>query len=277
MNSTQKSVTTHDESVTIIHLKKPTEYELTEVNRNGHFELYFFENGGGKHMIDFEDFPVEGQSIHLVAPGQVHHLVRTDSCKGFAVLFDPELLESSGGLFDFLFDHISSDVRSFSPVYRFDKTATDRIQNLIVSMYREIENPGEFSSDYIVKQLNLLCLQCMQTLEEYQLSVSVQKDSGAYRAFRKLLHENFREMRKVKDYAREIGISEKQLNRIISARTTLSASAMIYQKITAEAKRLLGTGTAVKDVAYLLNFDEPAHFSKFFKAQTGSNPSDYLK
>jgi AraC-like DNA-binding protein len=42
-----------------------------------------------------------------------------------------------------------------------------------------------------------------------------------------------------------------------------------------EAKRLLRTGMSVKESAYALNFDDPGHFSKFFKNKTGESPSDF--
>ncbi|MDC1385752.1 helix-turn-helix domain-containing protein [Crocinitomicaceae bacterium] len=42
-----------------------------------------------------------------------------------------------------------------------------------------------------------------------------------------------------------------------------------------EAKRLLQTGMSAKEVAYDLNFDDPGHFSKFFKSKTGCSPSEF--
>jgi len=44
-----------------------------------------------------------------------------------------------------------------------------------------------------------------------------------------------------------------------------------------EAQRLLNTGMSAKEVAFDLQFDDPAHFSKFFKNQTGIPPSEFQK
>ena len=54
-----------------------------------------------------------------------------------------------------------------------------------------------------------------------------------------------------------------------------SASEIIYNQLIMEAKRLLRTGISVKETAYALQFDDPGHFSKFFKNKTGSSPSDF--
>ena len=42
-----------------------------------------------------------------------------------------------------------------------------------------------------------------------------------------------------------------------------------------EAKRLLNTGISIKETAYALNFDDPGHFSKFFKTKTNISPSEF--
>jgi AraC family transcriptional activator of pobA len=72
-----------------------------------------------------------------------------------------------------------------------------------------------------------------------------------------------------------LNITEKQLNEILHQRTGETVSTLIYKQLILEAKRLLNTGIAAKEVAYELNFQDPAHFSKFFKTQTGLSPSDF--
>ena len=98
-----------------------------------------------------------------------------------------------------------------------------------------------------------------------------------YVSFRKLLLTNFREFKKVKEYAEQLCVSEKVLGELVKQRTGKSTSEVIYDQIILEAKRLLLTGISTKETAYSLNFKDPAHFSKFFKSKVGCSPSEFGK
>ncbi len=52
----------------------------------------------------------------------------------------------------------------------------------------------------------------------------------------------------------------------------------ISEKTIAEAQALLAqTSKPIKEVAYQLGFQEPTHFSRFFKKQTGLTPSAFRR
>jgi AraC-like DNA-binding protein len=82
-------------------------------------------------------------------------------------------------------------------------------------------------------------------------------------------------MKKVKEYSEALNMSEKSLNEIVKRHTGESISSIIYKQIIMEAKRLLNTRLSIKETAYTLNFEDPAHFSKFFKTKTGVSPSEF--
>ena len=94
-----------------------------------------------------------------------------------------------------------------------------------------------------------------------------------YFNFRKLLH-NFSKMKKVKEYAEALHLTEKTLMKLLK-NILKSTSNIIYKQIIMEAKRLLNTGISIKETAYSLNFDDPGHFSKFFKTKTNISPSEF--
>ena len=96
-----------------------------------------------------------------------------------------------------------------------------------------------------------------------------------YMTFRKLIRIHYRELKKVKDYAEKMNITERTLNDVVKQNSGKSASEGIYLQLVMEAKRLLRTGMSVKESAFALNFEDPGHFSKFFKNKTGESPSDF--
>jgi AraC-like DNA-binding protein len=53
---------------------------------------------------------------------------------------------------------------------------------------------------------------------------------------------------------------------------------MIHYRIALEAKRqLTKTDKLSKEIGFELGFEEPAHFSRFFKKEAGISPSQYRK
>lgn len=89
------------------------------------------------------------------------------------------------------------------------------------------------------------------------------------------MHNEYKSLKKVKDYAAALNVTEKNLNEEVLRKCGETVSTVISQHLVLEAKRLLNTGFSAKEVGFELNFTDPAHFSKFFKVQTGFSPSEF--
>jgi len=71
-------------------------------------------------------------------------------------------------------------------------------------------------------------------------------------------------------------MSASYLSDLLKAETGRSAKDHIHNVIIEKAKTLLlASNASVSEVAYGLGFEYPQHFSKLFKAKTGSNPTDF--
>jgi len=92
--------------------------------------------------------------------------------------------------------------------------------------------------------------------------------------FRWLVDRNFRQTRRIADYARDMGISQTHLHRI--CRETLGASplAIIERRIALEARRQLMFSTlSIKQIAAGLGYDDPPYFSRVITRVLGQPPS----
>ena len=261
--------------IKVVKLGALTHYDTTEPHRHHYFELFVFEKGKGTHDIDFQPFTIHSSCVHIVAPGQVHQVKRELDTNGYVILFDPSVVQSNSVVSEFLFDHMSYDVQELSPVYTFEQAIANRIITAVETMWADYNSDNYMRDEFLVNHLNLICISCLRTLEQNRPKIS--KGNETYQAFRRLLRSNFKEIKKVKDYAAELNVTEKKLNDIVSDKTGMSCSALIYKQLILEAKRLLNTQQTAKEVAYELNFEDPAHFSKFFKNQTGYSPTEFQK
>jgi YesN/AraC family two-component response regulator len=88
--------------------------------------------------------------------------------------------------------------------------------------------------------------------------------------FKDLVENHFHHRHQVKEYASLLNVTPNYLNEVI--RTTIGESAKDYiqNRIILEAKRMaIFTKKSGKEIGYDLGFHDPAHFSKFFKTNTG--------
>ena len=53
---------------------------------------------------------------------------------------------------------------------------------------------------------------------------------------------------------------------------------LLHDRLILEVDRMLMAGNmTIKEIAFRLNFDDPAYFSRFYKKQTGQTPEDFKK
>ncbi len=261
------------EDIKVNELKTLNDYDFDNPHRHDYFEFFIFTNGGGVHVIDFEDFDIHSSSVHIVAPGQVHQVKRSLDSTGFVLLFPISIFQTNNLLYNFLFNHICYDVKENSPSYQFDLSTQIEVSKIATKIWHDYTTQQYLKNEYILSYLNLLCIFCERSKKQSPHKKYSNKNNALYFEFRGMVLLNYKTIKKVADYASALSISEKQLNEIIKIKTGESASTVIFKQVILEARRLLHTGMSVKEVAFELNFDDPAHFSKFFKTQTGISPS----
>lgn len=254
-------------TIVINRLSKSNDYDFSEPHRHDYYELFYFQNGGGEHEIDFKPFKIESASFQLVVPGQVHQMKRVPGSMGFVFLFTNEDIIDSKSIVDFLLEHGAHSVEERNPSCEFKQDEAELIDRIISDAWK---NKDSTSNAVMKHTLIGLCLRMKE-----QMPQSESTGSSDYTKFRKLLINNFKEQRAVSAYAEELNLTPKALNELVKKYTGRTASDHIYKQVILEAKRLLLLGSSVKEVGYHLKFDDPAHFSKFFKKQVGQSPADF--
>lgn len=100
----------------------------------------------------------------------------------------------------------------------------------------------------------------------------------AVRRFNLLVENHFKKLHQVQDYANLLHKSPKTLSNLFSKYNHRTPLQVIRERIALEGKRLLlYTDQSSSEIAYELGFEEPAHFSRFFKKVVGKSPSEFKK
>jgi AraC family transcriptional activator of pobA len=83
-------------------------------------------------------------------------------------------------------------------------------------------------------------------------------------------------LRRVTDYADQLGVSQNHLNDTIREITGQSAGQLMRNQLIKQATMCLKhSSKTISEIAYLLGFEDPSYFSRFYKKQTGKLPSDF--
>lgn len=258
----------------IITLQTRTDYDTSVPHRHNYYEIFLFEKGGGIHEIDFNTFSIKDKSIHFVSPGQVHKVKREpDSC-GYIILFSRDFFYANNRDKNSLFEIPFLNNNYIEPIINFNATDYQRIVSLVREMDLEYKERQDYAKDAIQSYLNLLLLNCKRLFNDTIGETEMHNDT--FQNFRRLLENEFDKNHQVGDYASKLGVSDKQLSIITKDAVGKKALEMIHNRIMLEAKRLLKySDHSIKEIAFFLNFDDPSHFGKFFKAKEGLTPSEF--
>lgn len=102
--------------------------------------------------------------------------------------------------------------------------------------------------------------------------------STLLRRFRQLVEMNFRNHWTVARYATALGISTDRLHAICASGVGKPPKALISERLAHEAAlRLERSSLTVQQLGHSLGFNDPAHFSTFFRRMTGMAPGRYRK
>lgn len=92
-----------------------------------------------------------------------------------------------------------------------------------------------------------------------------------------LLDLHHEQQRNIDFYAEKMQMSVQTLSRKVQEKMQITIGQLIRQQIILTAKKHLDEQMSIKEVSYLLNFEENNHFSSFFKRYTGLTPTQYQK
>ena len=221
---------------------------------------------------------VGDRSIVAVAPGQIGGAEDNGTpvfVNGWALLWSPELYNKEYHFFSY-FD---------TNWLKMESVEYERISLLLANMRKEmIENQDSPSLTGVLKGYLQLILEYCQRIYLRQLSQDESSESDILKRFHRLLVDYFsndlqheKGLPTVAWCATELAYSARYFGDMIHQATGGTAIGYIHGFAIDKAKHLLMKGLTVGEVADLLGFDYPHHFSRLFKKVTGMTPSAFLK
>ncbi|HEY4207823.1 MAG TPA: helix-turn-helix transcriptional regulator [Puia sp.] len=170
------------------------------------------------------------------------------------------------------------------PAYMLDSEQHLQLSNVFDRMLTEMKSDYRFKYDLIRNYIMELVHAALKIGPTESLYQHVDANARITAVFKELLERQFPiespsqhfELRSASDYADRLNVHVNHLNRAIKVCTGRTTTGHILERLLSEAKALLKhTDWNISEISYCLGFEEPAHFSHFFKKQTSMTPGAF--
>ncbi|EAR02934.1 helix-turn-helix domain-containing protein [Maribacter sp. HTCC2170] len=163
------------------------------------------------------------------------------------------------------------------PIITIPKEQERKFNTLYEVFEDEFSTPDKIQGDMLQMLLKRLIIICTRLAKNQLIVKELNNEQlDIVRKFNVLVDTHYKTKRKVSDYADLLFKSPKTLSNLFALYNQKSPQQIIQERLMLEAKRLLHfTEKQNQEIAYELGFNDPAHFSRFFKKMTSSSPSQY--
>jgi AraC family transcriptional regulator, transcriptional activator of pobA len=249
--------------------------------RSVFYRISLTVTGGLDMQIGLEHYRHEPRTLSFTFPNQLFfkNNISADA-SGYYMLFEEgflaDLLPAARLPEEFPFLSMTG-----VPIFRVSEEEVGALAELVGKMDLEVrqERPGRAKA--LQLYLYLFLLEAKRSYQRQGLDKQVVQQAGAPALagrFQKLVGMHFLSVRQVADYAAMLAVSANHLNKVVKEQTGKTASDCISEMLAQEAKALLRyTDNSIAEIAYILDFSDPASFNRFFKGGTGETPLAWKK
>ena len=250
------------------------------------YEIYWLESGNMVNISQTDKLQHQKWKIFISKPGETKQWYSVNDAEGYFIAFSKNYLSTlqyrKNMLLEFPYLLPHRNIQ-----FNLDAWHHNQIAQLFTRIYEEFSAKKAQSYDLIrlwTQELLILLKRCCSRGE---INIDVQDPAVMIsQQFVEKLEEHFIEgFRKnlvtakgVNDFAAELCTTPNHLNYQLKKHLGKSAKNMIIERyILAAQCKLIHTDLSISEICYLLGFDNPSYFSRYFKKQTGMAPHEYKK
>ena len=256
-------------------LKNVVQVYRSPFKRSFYLLALFFNSG--KIEVNYGEQTVQDPDSYLVfhSPNLVYSFAHNNALEGYVIYFKPECFAffkpDFNGEFP-LFDILNTNLFKFGRE-TFESLAP-HFEEVFVA-YERSDKAKHMESR--IKLLGLLYHLHSSSLVAPPVN-TVSSQQTLLRSYLRLIDHHYIDKRTVGEYAAMLSVSANYLSDAVKQACGKNALSFIVARVAAEARSLvLYTHLHIAEIAYQLNFSDPANFSKFFKKHIGQTPSQLRK
>ena len=247
-------------------------------HRHNYYTIIWSLTATGKHVVDFKEYPILPNDIFFVSPEQVHQIISDPKPTGFTILFTPEFLERNSIRKDFIANlKLFQKSDETPPLHLTDKMAVT-LKTFTDQMLSAFYSQNDMYLETIGAYLKLFLIECNGhcSLSPSPKTQTFEVGKTLVKNFKDIVEKHYMKRHQVQYFAETLNVTPNYLNEVIKSSINISAKGFIQDRLILEAKRMvIFTEKSGKEIGFDLGFEDPSHFSKFFKVNTGHSLQDF--
>lgn len=250
----------------------------TEAHRTDHYAVCLLSEGQMTVETNLFVHHAKGPSVFVIAPGVIRRFLETEKIhKATVVFFDKDFFLKNQANIHFLdkFDFFEQKDRH---IIELDEMQHLRFLNYFQLIEQKANDSAPHTPDIIRSFIYILLneLDDITSSRSIAQAPSISRNELLLKEFKTLLAQYFIEERQLSFYAEKLFVTPKYLSAAVKEASGKTAGDWISDMLILEAKvLLLDKQLTIAQIAYTLKFNDPSHFGKFFKSQTGQSPLMY--
>ena len=229
--------------------------------------------------LEIDTMPVELKSHQMISATFLHHVIfdKKETKPLTSFIFNKEFYCLQQHDAEVSCNGILFFGAMPNPIISIPESEIHRFEMLYQIFTEEFKNQDKVQGEMLQLLLKRLIIKCTR-LAKAQLNLERFNDSqiDIVRKFNLLVDFYYKDKKQVADYAELLNKSPKTLSNLFNAFGIKTPQQIIHERVALEAKRLLTyTNKSCKEIAFELGFEDPAHFSKFFKKVQNQTPLAY--
>ncbi|GAA4158987.1 helix-turn-helix transcriptional regulator [Chryseobacterium ginsenosidimutans] len=247
-------------------------YGKSAHRRDDHYLFIFQKNGRSKIIVDFKEIELIGNVIMCILPGQIHLASAIDNkTEAWLITIDTSIINDE-------YRTIFEDNYFFYEPITLETSETTLLNQCIQLILSTQENTKSNLIPNVAYSLIDACIGIFASAYNQieNNTPSLARKLIITKEFKRLLLQNIKTHKSSAAFAKILNITPAYLNEAIKSTTGFTVSFWIRQTIITEAKRYLyATNITVKEIAYLLGFEDHAYFNRYFSKIEGKAPLQF--
>lgn len=246
-------------------------------HRHHFYEIIFVVSGEGQHVIDDRVIDLEVNTFYFIGLNQIHGFQYGKDLKGYLIRFDAHFLPVVKDHSDILSTYANNIlIKNILSLPADQKDGFIALLDFIQEEYNSNSGSKLITIQNLMFALLNKLSELLQHNVRHYISLIDEPDKRIYNEFILTSNQYFKEQHSLAYYSNQLGVSNRRLSDICTKYAGKTGKAIIIEKIITEVKRYLKySSLSIKQIAYVLHFDDPAYMSRLFKKQTKRSLTEY--